>query len=365
MPVGAEDRDCSRQTRRSRFELCPVQRITFFTQPLAHTLKIHTLHTTTLTITLTITSMSANAAWGKSSPVAGAKNAIWGTPSGAGKSRKVITHLLSQKFGLEGPLEGQTPVAAKKLGAAVSTSALANLQSYQQYQRPAAHLSSPVPEGPDDDEDRGKFTISRKKVQLRQETLESLGISIQRRHNPRGHSPKGVLKKSGSAQALARSNTLTNLKRVPTEIELSNGRVLKRNTSVTFNERVRCKGVESASSLAEDPKDLWFQDDEMASIRRNAKSAVKEIEKGYAQPDTDAFCLRGLERHLPGAKEESRMRMEDTWDAVLGAQEVFLEHQGEYCDNDKIEILVRNISRQSLKEAQERAKLDATDATYW
>ena len=310
--------------------------------------------------------MSANAAWGVSSPGAGAKkNAIWGTPSGAGKSRKVSTHLLSQKFGLEGPLEGQTPVAAKKLGAAVSTSALANLQSYQQYQRPSAHLASPVPEGPDDDEDRGTFTISRKKVQLRQETLESLGISIQRRHNPRGHSPKGVLKKSGSAQALARSNTLTNLKRVPTEIELSNGRVLKRNTSVTFNERVRCKGVESASSLAEDPKDLWFQDDEMASIRRNAKSAVKEIQKGYGQPDSDAFCLRGLERHLPGAKEESRMRMEDTWDAVLGAQEVFLEHQGEYCDNDKIESLVRNISRQSLMEAQERAQLDATDATYW
>ena len=311
--------------------------------------------------------MSANAAWGVASPTGGAKNATWGTPPGSGKGRTVNALLLGQKFGLDGGFEGQKPVvAAKKLGAAVSTSALAKLQSYQQYRKPAAHLASPVPEGPEDDDDRGgTFTISRKKLQLRQETLQSLGISIQRRHNAPGHSPKGVLKKSGSAQALARSNTLTNLKRVPTEIELSNGRVLKRNTSVTFNERVRCKGVQSASSLAEDPKDLWFQDDEMANIRRSAKSAVKEMEKGFSQPESDAFCLRGLERHLPGAKQESRMRMEDTWDAVLGAQEVYLEHAGEICDNDKIESLVRNISRQSLKEAQERAQLDATDAVYW
>lgn len=316
--------------------------------------------------------MSANASWGAPAPSGGAKNASWGLASNAGgttgSSKRLNAFLLGSKYG--GGAGGLTKSKQTgRLAAAVSTSALNNLATYQSYQRPAKSvLTSPVPEGPEnDDEGNDQYTAPRPKLQLRQETLQSLGISIQRKHNIHGVAPRGVLKKSGSANALARANTLTNLKRVPTQIELSNGRVLKRNTSVTFNERVRCKRVASSSSLAEDPKQLWFQDNEMNKIRRNAKKIVQEaaqeeLENGSVRPESDVFSLRGLERHLPAAKEESRNRKEDTWDVVLEAQEVYLEHTGDYCDSEKIESLTRNISMQSLKEAQERAQQDAMEA---
>jgi hypothetical protein len=287
-------------------------------------------------------------------------------------SRKISAFLMGQKNGTGdgGHTIAKSTTGPNRLSVAVSTSALANLSTYQTFRKPSAAFSIPaVPEGTSEDNEipTPLSPLGQPKLQLRKETLQSLGISVQRRHNDPRISPKGVLKKSGSAKSLARSNTLTNLKRVPTEIELSNGRVLKRDTSVTFNERVRCKGVQTASALAADPKDLWFQDDEMSALRRNLKKIIKqaavETEQGMEkQEESDAFCLRGLERHLPGAKEESRMRMEDTWDAVLGAQDVYLEHTGEYCDNEKIESLVRSISRQSLKEAQDRAQRDAMEA---
>lgn len=139
---------------------------------------------------------------------------------------------------------------------------------------------------------------------------------------------------------------------------------------MTFNERVRCKGIHTAASLTENKQELWFQEDEMDKIRRSLKKTVKMVERERhegndlvrQESDTTTFSLRGLEQHLPAARHETKMRVEDTWDAILGAQDGFLEHAGEYCDNDKIEFLVRSISRQSLEEAQERARQDALEA---
>jgi hypothetical protein len=305
--------------------------------------------------------MSANATWGAApASTGGGKNASWGTPSSGSSSRKMNALLLGAKYGALGN-DRSVSTDPSRLGNAVSTSALSDLAAYRRYAVPT--LTSPVPEDIEDGEDDAPHPSSRRKaVKLRQETLESLGISVLRKSNAPEASPKSVLKKAGSSQALARSNTLVTLKRIPTEIELSNGRVLKRNTSVTFNERVRCKGVESAASLADDPKDLWFQDDEMKKFKRNVKKAVQAVELGIAPAESDTFSLRGIEKHISDVREVSRLRMEDTWDVVLGAQEVYLEHTGDYCDDEKLESLVRNISKQSLMEAQERAKSDAQEA---
>jgi len=100
-----------------------------------------------------------------------------------------------------------TPSSSTGLGfsSSVSTSALANLQLYQkhcdsgQFVPSKAFLTSPVPEAPEDSEngygEEGGtgFSVSlRKKIQLRQEALESLGISLQRKHKPPSYSQSGL-----------------------------------------------------------------------------------------------------------------------------------------------------------------------------
>ena len=64
--------------------------------------------------------------------------------------------------------------------------------------------------------------------------------------------------------------------------------------------------------------------------------------------------------HLNLSWKYTQARKDGAWDAVLDAQD-FQRHTGDYND-EQIASLVRNLSRESLAEAQSRAQRDAVEA---
>ena len=181
-------------------------------------------------------------------------------------------------------------------------------------------------------------------TRLRKSTLMSLGIDMKK---PTGEL-RGCMKKG---KGLQRAATLGNFR------EMSatgvNGAQIKRNVSITFKETVEIKRVPSASSLASNPQELWFQDHEEKEIRKTAKALVKIVDESDVDPSL--LDLHGLEGHTRMNKKISQARKYDCWDAVLDAQDIVRHQGGEYND-EEIASMVRTVSAQSLSDAQARAR---------
>jgi hypothetical protein len=132
-----------------------------------------------------------------------------------------------------------------------------------------------------------------------------------------------------------------------------NGCQIRRNVSIKFKETVEIKRVPSASSLASNPQELWFQDHEEKEIRKTAKALVKIVDESDVDPSL--LDLHGLEGHTRINKRISQARKYDCWDAVLDAQDI-IRHQGGVYNDEEIASMVRTVSAQSLSEAQARAR---------
>jgi hypothetical protein len=190
-----------------------------------------------------------------------------------------------------------------------------------------------------------------KKLQLRKETLMSLGIKTSK--------PRGCLKQGGSGSGMRRANTLCSLRE--TEFTLLTGKTITRNVSITFNAEVRARKIPSCTNLAEEDKqELWYQPDEMKSMRSKSKdlidAAAGQLSDQERQPTSED--LRGLERHMPENLSTRKNRKIKIWDAVLDTQES-QRCTGKF-DGEQIATMIRAMSNESLREARHRAQEDAT-----
>lgn len=145
------------------------------------------------------------------------------------------------------------------------------------------------------------------------------------------------------------------------EITLPGERKIKRMASITFNEQVEVKRVESSSNLVRDKKELWFQQDEMKEIRDTSKRLVELLDKSIVDPKL--VDIRGLEEHRKEERQKSKERIYYGWDAVLDTQDD-QRHSGEYCE-EEIASMLRSVSRDSLHQAQRKAKKDAKDVSSY
>jgi hypothetical protein len=264
-------------------------------------------------------------------------------PNGSSSAGLGAFNLLSQKL---------TERRIKTTGmTSASTSALSNLP-YESYRKHSVSkllgLACDVLTEEDDPAlSTPPQTSSPKKLQLRQETLMSLGIKTK---------PKGCMKSTASG-GMRRATTLCSLRE--TEITLSTGETIKRNVSITFNEKVRAKSIPSANDFTDaDKKEMWFQDDEMRVIRRSNKDLVAMVEDTPPEKTDSMEELRGLERLLPGNRTTIKNRKMNTWDSVLDTQDS-QRWTGKY-DDEQIATMVRAMSNASMREAQRRAQHDAT-----
>lgn len=311
--------------------------------------------------------MNANASWDQ--PPSKQANASWGTPSAgegsdaaktaaaaslfAGKDKKTLMAMFKMAQ------QNQKPMVTKpksRMSGAMSTSALSNMMLRQPdasgLRVPSkASIAEHVPEDEDAPADVSPSMDANPKksrkmngTRLRKETLMSLGIDMKK---PKGEL-RGCMKKG---DGLKRAATLGNFREI--SATGPDGRPIKRNVSITFKETVEIKRVPSASSLASNPQELWFQDHEEREIRKTAKALVKIVDESDVDPSL--LDLHGLESHTRINKKISQARKYDAWDAVLDAQDIIRNQGGKYND-EEIASMIRTVSAQSLQEAQARAR---------
>jgi hypothetical protein len=134
-------------------------------------------------------------------------------------------------------------------------------------------------------------------------------------------------------------------------------RPVKRQRSIRFNDEVSVREVRSSKSLVNDnPRILWWQDDEHASIKENLQRLLSRVTRwGVARTNGRKYCTRGLERFLdPDDWETDRTEAED---AVIREQ----SHQRDIgtFDDLRIAAVYFRSTRTSLQRATRRGSEDA------
>lgn len=187
---------------------------------------------------------------------------------------------------------------------------------------------------------------------LRKDTLQSLGVST-KTNSPQ----KSSLKKSCG---LSRPKTMNTLRQI--EVELPGEVKIERNTSITFQNTVRMRYVSSAASLAENPKELWYQKEEFDDIKKKsidiAMWAESMINSPKAEGKKNKYCVRGLEKIMPSNRKSVVSRRLGAWDAVLDEQED-QRNKRFFCE-ERLAEMYKSVSVQSQMEACLRAEEDAS-----
>jgi hypothetical protein len=142
------------------------------------------------------------------------------------------------------------------------------------------------------------------------------------------------------------------------EIEVSlpgEGMPVRRRTSIVFHDQVKIKNVTPVSELTDEPKALWFQNEEYSQIKQKIKCLVYKSEEGTL--GDRKYCLRGLERML--ASDVAREKKYKALDSVLVEQDL-QRRQGIY-DDDYMSKLYKFTTSKCQREANNRANDDAME----
>lgn len=188
---------------------------------------------------------------------------------------------------------------------------------------------------------------------------------LQRRSSmPCNHQGEGVvaLRRSSIKQAGApRRESITNKGEIEITLPPSKkgeGRqVVKRRTSLTFNDETVVTPIEPAKNLARSPQDLWFQNEEMQQIRKKVSALIHKTEDGYTPHNGKRYCMRGLERMLE--PEVVAVKRSQAWDTVF--KEQYLQKCEGVFEEDHLANLYTFSTLRSKKDAEERASEDARE----
>jgi len=129
---------------------------------------------------------------------------------------------------------------------------------------------------------------------------------------------------------------------------------ITRQRTLSFNEKVRVKRVPCQAQVCEgENSELWFQPQEYEAIKRKTMALIRAVQDDQTGGVT--YCTRGLERYF--AVDAVQDKRNDAWDSVLDEQEA----QRANCETfnaDRLSRVYAETTRESMKEAVERGKLD-------
>mmetsp|Transcript_15786 Transcript_15786/g.24681 ORF Transcript_15786/g.24681 Transcript_15786/m.24681 type:complete len:369 (-) Transcript_15786:184-1290(-) len=170
------------------------------------------------------------------------------------------------------------------------------------------------------------------------------GDSTSRRRTPR----RSSMKQSGCA----RRASIQLCGEVENVLPNSNGKKVRRRTSITFNDAVKVKKVAPIKVLTDKPEALWFQDEEFDRMKQKCFDIVDKVDQGCGKN----YCVRGLERLSDAKREEVLGRKYDAWDTVLDEQ----DHQREsgQFDDGHMANVYKFTTMQTQIEAEDRARQD-------
>jgi hypothetical protein len=129
---------------------------------------------------------------------------------------------------------------------------------------------------------------------------------------------------------------------------------VKRTISLGFEETATVKHIEPAKDLAGGKNDLWFQKDEMDSIRQKVTALIVKTENGALPESGKRYCMRGLERYLD--PEATTIKKNQAWDSVLNEQ--YLQQREGIVEENHMAYLYKFSALRSQKDANKRASED-------
>jgi hypothetical protein len=149
------------------------------------------------------------------------------------------------------------------------------------------------------------------------------------------------------------------------DAHLPGNRPLRRRRSITFQESVDVKQVEPVKSLAEEPDNLWFKDNEYDMMRTKIMTLINHIHSSGESSGIDAngcisvngkaYCSRGLENLLN--PELTQLKTSRALSCVLDEQ--FLQRQIGDFDEETLANIYKFCTLRSQREASQRASQDA------
>jgi len=143
------------------------------------------------------------------------------------------------------------------------------------------------------------------------------------------------------------------------EVVLPGQRIpIKRQRSITFNNKVDVQKVEPARLLAANPQSLWFQENEYETIKIKTLALLDKVESPSGVMDGKKYCTRGLEKFME--PEVAEIKKHQAWDSVLNEQ--FLQRKDGEFDEESLANIYRYSTKRSQTEATRRASLDAETA---
>jgi hypothetical protein len=202
----------------------------------------------------------------------------------------------------------------------------------------------------------------------------SMVTTDSRGQRPRSCSPKGIAPQRSSMKGS--TNSTGTLRRRASigqmsgcgEFEVVFPGAVRRRRSISFDEGVRVREIHPIESFTDKPESLWLQDEEIAYIRQQISSLVKNKIR-YAETsdnkdsslkggaDDGECCTRGLERMLK--PEQTRVKKFQAWDTVMNEQ--YLQRDDGKFDHESLAVMYGHVTRRSQREAQRRASKDAED----
>ena len=158
------------------------------------------------------------------------------------------------------------------------------------------------------------------------------------------------------------------------EVMLPGRRIVRRRSSIKFDEQVQVKKVIPTKDLVDDDdfeaanidvqrspnSKLWYQDDEYDRIRERSLLLVEYVEnagENAAIDDGRVPCIRGLEGYIGENEMIKQERKDDAMDTVLFEQ-YQQRQEGIYYDDDSMSRQYRYSCHESTLDAIQRAKND-------
>merc|ERR1719359_1583831 len=111
-------------------------------------------------------------------------------------------------------------------------------------------------------------------------------------------------------------------------------------------------------TLASQPTELWFQNDEYAKIKRKTRALLDKVDRETGLVNGKKYCIRGLEGYMQPSHQREATRY-SAWDSVLLEQEM-QRSKNKFCD-ESMSKLYKQTTTRSILEAARRANLDAEE----
>jgi len=206
-------------------------------------------------------------------------------------------------------------------------------------------------EGPDSKFYSRDRVVRKKKAD--QNSLDRHSYHEQTEHSRKKACRQSIMKQDGAK----RRATISYKSEITVNLPGKRG-LVRRRTSVAFDEKTRVMVVPPIRELTDKPESLWFQDSEYALIWHKADILTEMACSSTKNATARRLCLRGLE---PSINREFVLEEQH-----LAWKSVFLEQYQQRVEGDYNEELIAQIyefaSTPSRARALQRAQEDLTEA---